>query len=272
MSIDISKLKMPGLSIQGLQMMEMLAKDDVDISALADIAAKDVTLSASIIKYANSPLYRRAAEITNVRNAISILGLKSIRTATSVAAMRAMSDDDNIMVEGILEHCNTISALTKLIAKECAPDLADNAEFSAMLHDLGAIVLASNFKEQYQAIKTAADTQQQPLEAAESDAFSLSHDDILATLAEKMRLPQVTLQALDNLHTRPSFVTIESDAQKISAIISLAHHLEAHIYPETYTLESLPDSQESLESLLSISPDDIDEIIETYQDLISNEF
>ena len=56
------------------QIIELSSLPDSDIDTLAEIIRVDPALSAKILQYANSPLFRRATEIESLQQAASLFG------------------------------------------------------------------------------------------------------------------------------------------------------------------------------------------------------
>ena len=251
--------------------MEMVSKPDADIMILADLISRDPMLSATIMKYANSPMYRRMVEVTSIRNAVSLLGLKNVSTAVAVATMRSFNVPPNAATETIWEHSFGVSALAKKIARHCCRRLADQIEFSAMVHDMGALVLAANFKDEYSTVMTQAINQQQPLEKLEQESLGISHDQVLVKMAEDMRFPQNTISVLSTFHAHEPLLDVKTDDKMQMAVLSLAHHLEHRAYGESRAPETIPDSVENLQKLLRISSETLDDIVEEYEDILSKQ-
>lgn len=126
MTIDLSKLKLPALSEAGLQVLELLASNDIDFNCLGDFLSKDPLLSATMLKYANSPVYKREVKISNVRTAISILGLKTCIMAVSFAIMKSCDKPSFPATEKIWQNSINISTIARILAEELFPTTADD--------------------------------------------------------------------------------------------------------------------------------------------------
>ncbi|MDH5592615.1 MAG: HDOD domain-containing protein [Gammaproteobacteria bacterium] len=274
MPIDIAKLKMPTVSPDGLIALELIESGDYDMPDLNKIVSQDPTLSATLLKYANSPMYAPVTEVTNVGRAMSVLGAKTLRAAIMIATMRGFTDPSEAS-QHLWEHSQAVSKIAKLIAKRHYPRYADDIELSALLHDMGALVLASNYPEQYSEIaKTALSPENTlTLSQLEQEAFGVVHDQVTAVFISTCRLPEVTGQILADFYSRPPLLIDTQDAisQQI-AIIALAHLLEEQINShKTRFKETIPNSMESLLLHLSLSTDDIENFIEDYDEICQTE-
>ena len=71
--------RLPSPPGTALQILELCQREDVAISELADTLAADPALSLRLLKYANSPLVGVSKEVTSVRDAVVLLGIRSVR-------------------------------------------------------------------------------------------------------------------------------------------------------------------------------------------------
>ena len=271
MPLNIDDFKLPSPSPEGLQIMEMLSEVNVDLNILSDVISRDPILAATAMRYANSPIYRRLVEIKSVRKAVSMLGLKNVATIILIATMRGFGTPPTKASEAIWEHSMGVSALARLIARVVDRNLQDKAEFLATIHDIGATTIAVNLDE-YDAIFQQALDQKINIEDAEKEEFGFSHDDITPQSLAKLSLPEDMIQLLDRFHHRDALTDINNDDDKLLAILSLAHQMEKQIHGDTRINSYMPESTDTLISLLKLSQDHIDDITEDFEDILSQGF
>jgi len=271
MPLNIDDFKLPSPSPEGLQIMEMLSEVNVDLNILSDVISRDPVLAATAMKYANSPIYRRLVEIKSVRKAVSMLGIKNVSTIILIATMRGFGTPPTKASEAIWEHSMGVSALARLIARMVDRNLQDKAEFLATIHDIGAITLAVNL-DNYDAIFQKALKENINIEEAEIAAFGISHDDITSQSLAKLSLPEEMCQLLDSFHHRDVITELNNDDDKLLAILSLAHQMEKQIHGDTRINSRMPESTDTLIALLKLSQDDIDDITEDFEDILSKGF
>lgn len=271
MPINIPDFKMPSPSPEGIQIMEMLSEVNLDLSILSDVISRDPVLAATAMKYANSPLYRRLIEITSVRKAVNMLGIKNVSTIILIATMRSFGSPPTKASEAIWEHSMGVSALAKLIARVVDRSLQDNAEFLATIHDIGAMTLAVNL-EDYDQVYLNALNKGTNLDQAESEKFGYSHDDITPEALEKLKLPERLTKLLEKFHQRDAITSIDTKDDKLLAILSLAHQMEQQIHGDTRINETIPEDIETLISLLKLSQDNLDDIKEDFEDILAQGF
>ena len=263
MSIDLSQLTLPSVSPEGLKVLDIVSSPEPDIKLLEKTLLSDPTLASTLIKYANSPLYRRANQVSNVPAAIRILGLKNIRSAVVMATMRAMAEPETTTSRAILNHNLDIALLCKLIADKTFPELRDDLEFLGLVHDMGMLILNQSFPDEYQQLFTRSLEEGVAITTLEEKKFELTHDIIMAAVSERFRLPEAYVDTLANFHTHKPTTSIEQRTGHYICILDLAHHLWPQVVTDSVCFaEEIVDSQEKLSILLDLSEMQLQEIIE----------
>ncbi|MBL4850911.1 MAG: HDOD domain-containing protein [Gammaproteobacteria bacterium] len=270
MGVDISQLDMPGVSPQGLQVMELVAADDPDIHKITEKIMQDPALAGTVIRYANSPLYRRRKEITNVPNALTMLGLKNVRSAVIMATLHAISDSNSVVNNSVWQHGQLVAMLCKLIAIKIKPTVADDAEFVGLIHDLGILVLSSSLGNEYEVSYQRALDEEQPLEAVEKESFGISHDQVMLHLASQLRLPDKLKNILSTIHSYKRITLLEQKEDYIHAIVATAHLLLQQIVNDPLSKgEQFPETLDELKEKLKLDDSVIEKIVAKLEDAVS---
>jgi len=94
----------PALKINLLDLMLETRKEDYSVRKLQKLVERDVGISYKLLRYLNSPFFRRSQEITSIGHAIAMLGEKGIRSFLSVIILSEMSQDkpDELLKSSII--------------------------------------------------------------------------------------------------------------------------------------------------------------------------
>jgi len=300
MGIELSQLPLPKVSPSCVQLLNILSTAEPDIKKLDAIINKDPLLASTIIKYANSPLYRRSSKISNLQTALNLLGLKNIRSAVVMTIMRSDNKKQNKIDESVWAHSEVISQLCRLIAKECMPPLADDMQLIGLIHDIGMLVLNQYDGEKYQKLfdlsQQSAEQQltDQRLDVLEVQSFGFSHDTVAVRLCKEFRFVEQVGLVIGGYHCHFDKVQsaqvdvsakhssakfsdepysdvendVEADVENMISILSLAHHLESFI--ESGTTSDGRSSVNTLDydyslSVLQLDESKISRIIDVFQ-------
>lgn len=273
MHVDIKKLELPKVSQAGMRVLEILAREDFQINDLAAIVSEDTTLAAILIKYANSPLYRRYVEIASVPRAISVLGIKNVKMAVTVAAMRSLSRTNSKAIARIWDHSVSIAMACKLIAGHVCRANADDFEFTGIVHDIGLLTMAANYPKQYDALLQRSVAEGIALDVLEDEAFDFSREELIDWIAKNLRLPSLTVsatKAFNGLKSSP--LTDEARQQQLA--LSLAHLLDqqARDADAPALMQSVGDSRQALCRALALGDDGYGELSDKYREVLDAHF
>ncbi len=118
-----------------MQLMAKLQDPDLGLSELQAMVAQDVSLSYRILRYINSAHFSIGRKIESIQQAISLLGLNTIKTWVAILAMSSIDDKpyELILTALIRAHmCEKLSAGTSISA--------DNAFTVGLFSTLDAFV------------------------------------------------------------------------------------------------------------------------------------
>ncbi len=228
MQLQLESLNLPKVSEAGMRILDVLSKDDYSINDVAVVVAEDPTLSGMMLKYANSPLYRRYQEITSVRNAINLLGVKNVKLVVTLAAMRSFSDVHSIAVEKLWEHSFSIALISKLIAQHLSRQLADEMEFTGIIHDIASMTLAANFPKQCDELLKQSN-EAFGLDQLEDEWCETSRGELIDWIAGNLYMPATTIDAIKLLYAVEG-VEAGSDAIRQSLVLTLAHEIDFQVH------------------------------------------
>jgi len=252
--VSVNDLEIPKASTQAVKALEIMAAPEPDMRALEETIKQDPLMASTVIRYANSPLYRRPSEVTNVPMALRLLGLKCVHSAVVMATIRSTLPAESKSSQVILAHLLEISVLCKLIARQCCADSADDLEFLGLFHDVGMLVLAVNFTEPYEELLSRALAGAGPVDELERELFGLTHDAVGARVAHEFRLPAADVELLRQFHSREPLTEAVSEQDRNTCVLALAHRLRA----ESSTLapgfeETIGETLPQLQAALGLS-------------------
>jgi len=93
--MDVTNLDIAAVSPAILNAIEMVSSDDFSMAELSDVISQDPTLSATLLKYANSSMYNTRNEVTDVKRAAIIMGVSALRDAVLETMMSLPPSNDS---------------------------------------------------------------------------------------------------------------------------------------------------------------------------------
>ncbi len=242
-----------------MEVIEELGKEDYSAESLSKIILKDPSLTGKILKMANSPFYHRMAEIKTVQQAVSILGVttvKCIALSTSLLHPEKIANEAGVDPKSFFSYTLSVAAASEQIAKTIEYKAVDEAFIAGLLLDIGILFLVHHYPEEYSKV-IQENTSYQSLLDAEQDIFQVSHAEIGYYLAKSWGLPEYVLNAIRNHHD-----LFASDKDEVlSNIVKLAVLLTTDEFSGfEQPLEHRLEATSKMAELLDMSKSDVEKI------------
>lgn len=89
----LSNKDITGNKMTLLALLSEIGKKNIDFDKLSSLIKSDVSISYKLMKFINSPYYKRNNEISTIRDAVSFLGEETIKQFVRVLAAAGLSDN-----------------------------------------------------------------------------------------------------------------------------------------------------------------------------------
>jgi EAL and modified HD-GYP domain-containing signal transduction protein len=109
--------RLPNNRLAILKLLSRLQDPDITPIQLEDLIAQDVAFSYRILRYVNSAAYSLSRKIESIQQAVVILGLKNIKSWTTLLAMSQVDNKPNELVVTAMVRGKMAEALAK--AQKC---------------------------------------------------------------------------------------------------------------------------------------------------------
>ena len=196
---------LPSLPAIYTQVINELHSPDPSVKKISDIIATDLAMTAKILQVVNSAFFGLVRKINNPREAVMLLGTETIKAL--VLSVKIFSEFNQkkyawFNFDDLFNHSISVSMFAQTISKEERLDqhLVNNALMAGMFHDLGKLILVTNFQEPYQKILIEARRNGKNLWELENDRFGTSHAEIGAYLMGLWGLDYPVIEAIAYHH------------------------------------------------------------------------
>jgi len=243
---------------QVLQDIEaMLREDSATERMIAQLIARDASLTAEVFKLVNSPHYRRGAKIESLEQAVRMLGRKPMGEIARSALLRQQLGGDDARMESFWERCTDIGIVCSVLCDHLDRPgklTAEQAYLVGLFHDCGVPVLV-------QQVQGYGATALVPGAAAdflaEDDARATSHCIAGLLVAQQWELPPVLGTAIRSHHY---VIAAEQDYPHALAVLQLARQTYAR-HQGGQEPEWEYQAARVLE-LLALAPENLDEVMD----------
>jgi len=170
---------------------------------LKEIIEIDPPLTGRVLKWANSAYYARRRLISEIQQAIILIGFDTVRElALSQKVYELFAQDVTIYGYSRLElwkHSIAVAQLVKLIYRREYGERGDNAYAAGLLHSLGIIVEDQFMHEKFLRILKRVKEEQTNLEYIEKEVFEFTNADIAFAVTNAWGLPEELVAAVGYL-------------------------------------------------------------------------
>lgn len=218
--------QLPALPSIVAELLASFGNEDVDVGQLARQIARDQALTVRLLRVANSSFYGLQSRVGTINEAVVILGFRAVRSMVLAVGMsRALRAEHcpGFDPRGYLQHGIGVGLAARGLAQLTGrnPELAFTG---GILHDIGELVLASCFAEQYAAALVYRNQHDCTLVVAERDILGLDHATVGGLLADSWHFPASLKSALAEHHS-PAAATADSLADLVHVADAIAHGL-----------------------------------------------
>jgi HD-like signal output (HDOD) protein len=229
-SLVAGAVRMPALPSVYMQLQDLLHSPDPSLHEVGEIIRTDPAISLKVIQTVNSALFGLRTPVADVAQASVLLGINRVSSLVlAVAVFREASHLDVKLIESMWRDAMAVSALAGAIAhaEGLMPQEVETAKLAGLLHDVGAIVLFQNWRDEYLSIE--------PDDEAEQALFGVSHSDIGGYLCALWHLADPVVEAVLHHHDPPPREVFDATAavHVARALVSSSLAVErVRIHPE----------------------------------------
>jgi putative nucleotidyltransferase with HDIG domain len=178
-----------------------MQSDDPAIKKVGEIISKDLSMTAKILQMVNSAFFGLFRKIKSPEQAVMMLGLETIKALVLSVKIFSEFNQKNFSwfnIDDLFNHSLAVSMYANTIIKNENLDqgLINNSMMAGLLHDLGKLILATNFEKPYRQVLAEAQGTDKNLLALEYETFGTSHAEIGAYLMGLWRLENSIIEAI----------------------------------------------------------------------------
>lgn len=191
--------RLPTIPAVAVRVIELVQRPDISLDELGNLIERDPALAARVLRMANSGYYGRPRSISCVRDAILILGLRTVKTLalgfTLVTDLRTRQGQ-GLDHTWLWQRSLYAAIVARSVARRAGLRIADEAFLGGLFHLLGVIALESALGDDYRAVAAEAGHDTARLRARETERFGVDHTRVGAALAERWNLPAGLVDAI----------------------------------------------------------------------------
>lgn len=208
---------LPALPAIVQDVMENIGPDDIDINIITRKVMLDQALAAKTLRFANSSFYGTQAKVTTIQQAITLIGVNSVRhvvTATALTGYFPTNNCAGLDFISLWRHAIATAVCARVLARHLHVN-QDYAFTAGLLHDIGRLVLATYFRREYEAVIAYRKLHDCQWLEAEQTMMGVDHAMAGEALAAHWNFSDTIRYAIAGHH--------QPEEQKVHSLASIVH-------------------------------------------------
>jgi HD-like signal output (HDOD) protein len=241
---------LPSLPALYTEILAEIQAPNSSFRKVGDLVARDLSMTAKILQLVNSAFFGLARRVASPQDAVSLLGYDTVRALVLSAKIFSQFTTQRIpgfWLDALWQHSFSTSLFARAIGvgEKLARKAQDEAFTAGILHDLGKLILAQNFPDDYTEAIAQSDRNNRPLWEVEVERFGASHAELGAYLLGLWGIGEDVVAAVAQHHQPPP----AGSAARVTAVVYAANLLEHRLAAEPAVEEIPADEAEALRQL-----------------------
>lgn len=249
-----------------LQVLQLAQDPDIGLGKVADTVSADPAIAAKVMRIANSAMYSRRRQSTNLRQALIVLGLNATLTLalsfTLVATLKR-NTTQGFDFNAYWRRTVLASAWGKLLASETGRRDAEEIFLAALLQDLGMLVIDKIWPEVYEGIAPFK-IEHSRICQHEQNCIGTDHRSIGAALLRIWNMPESLVRAIQHSHD-PSAAGVDGEEKAFVRAVALSGEL-SDVWLSSHNEIALRRVAQQAHRYLGIQPNRLGEMFDSVRE------
>lgn len=230
-NLDFSEVRERVVGLRQIPVLKSIARSfqmasrsqQADLLELGDLVRRDPGLHAKILRMVNSSFFALEGEVGDIEHAMILLGINRIRLmAQSLGAVQELNQiATGFDLRHLWSHSFACGLMAEQLARITGWDDQVHAYSAGLMHDVGKIILSSQFPDTYRVVLRASLRKGFDLKIAEQRVFGMDHEQAGFLFANQQNLPEEIQYAMA-FHSLPEAAPLEH--RHSANLMLLANH------------------------------------------------
>jgi HD-like signal output (HDOD) protein len=224
-SIELLKASirnLPALPAVVMEIIESMGRDHLNGEQLADLLLNDQALTAKTLRLANSSFYGIPRQVSSIQEAITILGLRTVRSVVVSSALANSFQRDkcgSIDFDAFWRHAIGTALCARGMAQLIDMD-AEMAFMVGLIHEVGQLALVTVAPDAYRSVVQYQAEHTCLITEAEQAVLGVDHATIGGQVTAHWCFAPEVVDAVSQHHTPP-----ETDTPTLTGVIHVADNM-----------------------------------------------
>lgn len=236
-ALDLKKIlaaaQLPALPQSAIRLLELSQDPDNGPAEFAVPVESDPGLAGQVLRFVNSSYFGFSHEISNVRLAISLVGVRTIKNFALWSAVFSLMPNPKcgpFDLRSLWQDSLRRALLARAVGKLLGMKEAEEPFAAALLQDMAIPLLAKEAPEAYARLLQARDQGKVRFSTLEKHYFGWTHAEAAGRMARQWNLPEAFSVLIEN-HTQVECRSIQTEGDRarlavaVSALLPASHDL-----------------------------------------------
>ena len=245
-----------------LKILQVCSQEDVKTNELVKLVANDPILSAEILRVVNSPYFGISKQVGSIKQAIIILGHKTLHNLALCISTRDVIKQEDIpgfAIDLFWEDSLRRASCARLLAQSMLNVDPDECFTAGLLQDFGLLVMFYLNKDKCHLFLEFRQEAPDVRYRKELDNFYVTHDAMMQNLASAWGLPDWLSQSLGHHHKVQKDNEMQSN-HTLSAILYCSDWLSA-VYCMSDTSHAIASCRHLTSDLLGLDVEYLESLL-----------
>jgi putative nucleotidyltransferase with HDIG domain len=221
------------------RVLEHVADPDFEVARLQGIIEQDPGLATRVLRLANSAAFRPREACASIRQAIMVLGSRTLSEVATSLSMMAMFSDLSGVGRMVRDHCASTAALVRSLALHKA-NAGPNCYIAGLLHDFGKLLLIQAQPATYLKIHGNQIAEPDTIHLREREVLGYDHAVLAAHMLKKWSLPDPIPKVVAWHHQLSRALAAGGEVAMYVVLLRLAERIDRLLAADT-----LPSAEET---------------------------
>jgi len=242
--------------------MALTSNLESNTADIVRVLSSDQSLTAKVLRIANSPFYGRMKDVQTVHEAVITLGFEGLRSIVIAGSAHKLycTEGESKTQDKLWKHSLSTAIAGRQISDHLGHPESEEIFIAALLHDIGKLVMLKKFPEWYQQVVDEVEEKKCSFRQVEHRVFHFDHTDVASLLLAEWGFPVPLVRAVSRHHRPPSFR--RGSYIPIAQVVNLANYMAKLLEvgfkdKKIEPLECVPSAID-----MGLDQDELDEILE----------
>lgn len=233
-TVDIHRLiaagQLPALPQSAITLLQLSKDPDVDPAEFAVPIETDPGLTSQVLRFVNSSYFGFPREISNVKTAITLVGMRTIKNFALWSAVFSLMPNPKcgpFDLRCLWQDSLRRALFARKLAKHLGAQEVEEPFAAALLQDMAVPLLAKEFPDIYLQLLNSRMDGHNRLSNLERERFGCAHSDVAGVMARQWNLPEAMARLIEH-HTDIDMLIEQAADRPAEVAVALSALLPAN--------------------------------------------